>query len=102
MRVVTLMPRPPLGDLTAGRSHDELAAYPAAFEKSWLFDELNQSRNFKQWFKKLQAPVGAHYLIGDQVSYHPGWQEGAIASAHHAIADIDARVRAGGSQVVRS
>ena len=48
---------------------------------------------YKQWFAKLQAPVGNHYLIGDQVSYHPGWQEGAIASAHHAIADIDARLR---------
>jgi monoamine oxidase len=57
---------------------------------------------FKQWFNKLQAPVGSHYLIGDQVSYHPGWQEGAIASAHHAIADIDARVNAGASQVVHS
>jgi monoamine oxidase len=52
---------------------------------------------FKQWFAKLQRPAGAHYLIGDQVSYHPGWQEGAIASAHHAIADIDARERAGGA-----
>ncbi len=49
----------------------------------------------ERWFKTLQAPVGNHYLIGDQVSYHPGWQEGAIASAHHAIADLDARVRAG-------
>ncbi len=35
----------------AGRAHDELSAYPAAFEKSWLFDELNQARNFKTWFK---------------------------------------------------
>jgi electron-transferring-flavoprotein dehydrogenase len=35
-----------------GRQHDELTAYPAAFEKSWLHDELNKSRNFKQWFKK--------------------------------------------------
>jgi monoamine oxidase len=52
---------------------------------------------YKQWFKTLQAPVGSHYLMGDQVSYHPGWQEGAIASAHHAIADIDARERASGS-----
>jgi monoamine oxidase len=52
---------------------------------------------FKQWFARLQSPVGAHYLIGDQVSYHPGWQEGAIASAHHAIADIDARERAAGA-----
>uniref|UniRef100_UPI00333F5E3F electron transfer flavoprotein-ubiquinone oxidoreductase n=1 Tax=Castellaniella defragrans TaxID=75697 RepID=UPI00333F5E3F len=38
--------------LTAGRSHDELSAYPAAFERSWLHAELNKSRNFKQWFKK--------------------------------------------------
>jgi electron-transferring-flavoprotein dehydrogenase len=38
--------------IAAGRRHDELAAYPAAFEKSWLYDELNKSRNFKQWFKK--------------------------------------------------
>ncbi|MGJ7543916.1 electron transfer flavoprotein-ubiquinone oxidoreductase [Variovorax sp. LT1R16] len=38
--------------VTAGRQHDELAAYPAAFEKSWLHTELNKARNFKQWFKK--------------------------------------------------
>ena len=38
--------------LAAGRSHDELAAYPEAFEKSWLHQELMQSRNFKPWFKK--------------------------------------------------
>jgi len=38
--------------LTAGRSSDELSAYPAAFQDSWLHIELDQSRNFKQWFKK--------------------------------------------------
>ncbi len=38
--------------LQAGRSHDELGAYPQAFEKSWLHDELHQTRNFKQWFKQ--------------------------------------------------
>ncbi|MDE2616158.1 MAG: electron transfer flavoprotein-ubiquinone oxidoreductase [Burkholderiales bacterium] len=38
--------------LAAGRSHDELTAYPAAFEQSWLHTELKRSRNFKQWFKK--------------------------------------------------
>ena len=38
--------------LQADRRHDELLAYPAAFEKSWLYAELNKSRNFKQWFKK--------------------------------------------------
>ena len=38
--------------IAAGRQHDELLAYPAAFAQSWLHAELNQSRNFKQWFKK--------------------------------------------------
>jgi len=38
--------------LAAGRQHDELSAYPAAFEQSWLHAELDKSRNFKQWFKK--------------------------------------------------
>ncbi len=38
--------------VTAGRQHDELSAYPAAFEASWLHTELNKSRNFKAWFKK--------------------------------------------------
>ena len=35
-----------------GRQHDELTHYPECFEKSWLHEELNKSRNFKQWFKK--------------------------------------------------
>jgi len=38
--------------LVAGRQHDELNAYPVAFEQSWLYKELHQARNFKQWFKK--------------------------------------------------
>ena len=38
--------------VVAGRQHDELAAYPAAFETSWLHEELDRARNFKQWFKK--------------------------------------------------
>jgi len=39
------------GAVTAGRQHDELKAYPEAFEKSWLYTELNKDRNFKNWFK---------------------------------------------------
>jgi monoamine oxidase len=46
-----------------------------------------------QSFQRLQEPEGCHYIIGDQASYHPGWQEGAIHSAFHALADIDRRVR---------
>ena len=38
--------------LTQGRQHDELNAYPVAFAQSWLYEELDRARNFKQWFKK--------------------------------------------------
>ena len=38
--------------VTSGRQHDELSAYPAAFETSWLHEELQTSRNTKQWMKK--------------------------------------------------
>jgi len=38
--------------IAAGRQHDELTAYPAAFEASWLHAELLKAKNFKQWFKK--------------------------------------------------
>ncbi len=44
--------------LKAGRAHDELQAYPAAFERSWLHEELNATRNFKHWFKQGNT-VGA-------------------------------------------
>jgi electron-transferring-flavoprotein dehydrogenase len=42
--------------VVAGRSNDELSAYPAAFKKSWLYDELYTARNFKPWMAK-----GLHY-----------------------------------------
>ncbi len=50
------------------RRHDELKTYPEAFRASWLWDELNGARNFKQWFKKGNL-VGAlmtgieHWLL---------------------------------------
>ena len=36
----------------AGRAGDELAAYPESFKQSWLHEELNRARNFKQWMSK--------------------------------------------------
>jgi electron-transferring-flavoprotein dehydrogenase len=36
----------------AGRKHDELTAYPQAFEASWLYKELHRARNFKPWLDK--------------------------------------------------
>ena len=38
--------------LGENRQHDELASYPAAFEKSWLHEELHIARNFKPWMSK--------------------------------------------------
>ncbi|MBI3044597.1 MAG: electron transfer flavoprotein-ubiquinone oxidoreductase [Betaproteobacteria bacterium] len=38
--------------IAAGRSGDELAAYPEAFRSSWLHDELHRARNFKPWMSK--------------------------------------------------
>ncbi len=34
------------------RQHDELAAYPAAFEQSWRHEELHVARNVKPWLNK--------------------------------------------------
>jgi electron-transferring-flavoprotein dehydrogenase len=34
------------------RQHDELSTYPAAFEQSWLHEELHVARNVKPWLKK--------------------------------------------------
>lgn len=47
-----------------------------------------------RYLKLLQKPDGNHYMIGDQISYHSSWQEGAYASALNAIEDLDKRVRA--------
>ncbi len=48
----------------------------------------------ERWFKRLQQPEGRHYMIGDQMSFHPGWQEGAMSSAHWTLAHLNNRVRA--------
>jgi electron-transferring-flavoprotein dehydrogenase len=48
--------------LQAGRSHDELEAYPQAFERSWLYAELERSKNFKLWYKK--GKLVGHLMTG--------------------------------------
>ena len=72
--------------LQAGRSGDELGAYPAAFERSWLHTELDQARNFKAWFKKGNT-IGAvmtgveHWLLPKLGLKRPPW------SLHRSHAD---------------
>jgi electron-transferring-flavoprotein dehydrogenase len=58
MKSGTLAAEAAAAALKAGRHHDELSAYPEAFAASWLFEELDRSRNFKQWFKQGNT-VGA-------------------------------------------
>lgn len=36
-------------------------------------------------YKRLLRPNGRFYLVGDQVSTLPGWQEGAMMSAEHVV-----------------
>lgn len=48
----------------------------------------------QRWYRRMQQPEGRHYLMGDQVSFHPGWQEGALSSAHFALAHLNERVSA--------
>jgi electron-transferring-flavoprotein dehydrogenase len=38
--------------IVAGRQNDVLVEYPEAFDRSWLKEELNRARNFKQWMSK--------------------------------------------------
>ena len=55
--------------LAAGRSGDELEAYPTAFEGSWLHAELHRARNFKPWFKK-------GFYVGSVMTFIEQWQIG--------------------------
>lgn len=53
------------------------------------------AENREQYYNLLQQPAGGrHYMIGDQISYHTSWQEGAFGSAEFAMMDMDQRVRA--------
>ncbi len=72
--------------LAADRQHDELSAYPAAFETSWLHDELKLSKNFKQWFKKGQTVATLmtgieQWLLPKLGVRNPPW------TLHHSIPD---------------
>ena len=55
--------------LAAGREGDELAAYPAAFRQSWLFDELYKTRNFKAYMKK-GLYLGSFLFGAEQKLFH--------------------------------
>jgi electron-transferring-flavoprotein dehydrogenase len=54
--------------LAAGRTGDELSAYPEAFRSSWLYEELYKARNFKPWMSK--GLVTGTMMVGiDQILF---------------------------------
>ena len=46
--------------------------------------------DFEKYFHLLQKPEGRHFMIGDQISHHSGWQEGALASSEQALKELNA------------
>jgi len=71
-----------LAALAAGRQYDELSDYPAAFKKSWLYEELHVARNFKPMMAK--GLFAGTLLVGiDQVLFRGK----APWTLHHTHAD---------------
>jgi monoamine oxidase len=77
--------------------HPEIRAHAGAFVSVPWHRMQHQLGCGSQWseearqthFAHLQQPLhGRHFLVGDQMSLHPGWQEGALASAHHALRQL--------------
>ncbi|SEV92855.1 electron transfer flavoprotein-ubiquinone oxidoreductase [Luteibacter sp. 329MFSha] len=69
--------------IAEGRAHDELSAYPAEFERSWLHAELRQAKNFKQWFKKGRAVATAMTGIEQWLLPKLGFREPPWTLHHH-------------------
>jgi len=42
----------------------------------------------KKYYGRLLVPDRTFYVVGDQVSQLPGWQEGAMMSAEHVAKQI--------------
>ena len=68
--------------VAAGRTGDELTAYPEAFRQSWLYEELYKARNFKPWMAKGLHFGGLMFGI-DQILFRGK----APWTLHHAAAD---------------
>jgi monoamine oxidase len=49
--------------------------------------DMNNAEDNKA-YRRLLAPDGRFFVIGDQVSPLPGWQEGAFLSSEHAVLQI--------------
>ncbi|MEI7612192.1 MAG: electron transfer flavoprotein-ubiquinone oxidoreductase [Betaproteobacteria bacterium] len=81
--------------ITAGRSADELTAYPEAFHHSDLFSELHKTRNFKPWMSRGLVFGGLMFGI-DQIVFRGQ----APWTLHHKTSDHLKLKRAADSQPI--
>ena len=51
--------------ITAGRANDDLSEYEAAFNASWIYDELHQQRNFGPYMHKFGTFLGGALAFAD-------------------------------------
>ncbi len=61
----------------------QLVPYQEGGWADWTFEGGQQ-----QAYDRLLDPDKQFRVVGDQVSYLPGWQEGAVLSAHHVVEQI--------------
>jgi len=75
--------------LTAGRAQDTLDAYTQAFEGSWLHDEHQKAKNFKQWMSK--GLYAGALMVGIEQKVFVDWFKTAPPwTLHHRYADHEA------------
>jgi monoamine oxidase len=60
-------------------------------EGGWA--EWTDNPENRRAYRRLLAPDKRFWVCGDQVSYLPGWQEGAMLSAHHVLRQLQRLVR---------
>lgn len=54
----------------------------------WADWEGTDPESCRQSYRRLLSPDRCFHIVGDQMSQIPGWQEGAIMSAQHAVEQI--------------
>ena len=77
--------------LGSGRSLDVLDAYPQALRASWLYQELQGSKNFKLWFGKYGNLVGSvmtgveQWLLPKIGIHNPPWTLHSATPDHQTL-----------------
>jgi monoamine oxidase len=113
---MTLAERVQAGRRDAVKMHPEFAneqLLPSSKAVSIAWHQAEgQSGGLAQWnagkaedkhaYRRLLAPDGHFFVIGDQVSPLPGWQEGAFLSSEHAVLQIAGKRPTAVSELERS